>query len=135
MAQGQGQSGTLQKMIVENGSVTMELDLNRLNGIGSAIARPYPLQFTVAANSFFTILVFNDLLRGPEQGSIALIPAGVNAPGYSLPMSLGTSVRQLAVENFLPAQRLILPCATTRAGLSFSISKDISTITTAIRGH
>ena len=29
-------SGTLQKMIVENGSVTMDLDLNRLNGIGFA---------------------------------------------------------------------------------------------------
>lgn len=26
-------TGTLQKMIVENGSVTMDLDLNRLNGI------------------------------------------------------------------------------------------------------
>ena len=31
----QGQSGTLQKLIVENGSVTMNLDLNRLNGIES----------------------------------------------------------------------------------------------------
>ena len=29
-------TGTLQKMIVENGSVTMDLDLNRLNGISSA---------------------------------------------------------------------------------------------------
>ena len=29
-------TGTLQKMIVENGSVTMDLDLNRLNGINSA---------------------------------------------------------------------------------------------------
>jgi len=27
-----GATGTLQKMIVENGSVTMDLDLNRLNG-------------------------------------------------------------------------------------------------------
>src|SRR6202035_2581388 len=29
-------TGTLQKMIVQNGSVTMDLDLNRLNGINSA---------------------------------------------------------------------------------------------------
>ena len=29
-------TGTLQKMIVENGSVRMDLDLNRLNGINSA---------------------------------------------------------------------------------------------------
>ena len=38
VVQSQEHSGTLQKMIVENGSVTMDLDLNRLNGIGSAAA-------------------------------------------------------------------------------------------------
>src|SRR5205814_9121310 len=36
-------SGTLQKMIIENGSVTMDLDLNRLNGINSTSARPVAL--------------------------------------------------------------------------------------------
>jgi hypothetical protein len=46
-------TGTLQKMIVENGSVTMALDLNRLNGISFAFARPSTLQFTIAANSGF----------------------------------------------------------------------------------
>ena len=50
--QSQGQSGTLQKMIVQNGSVTMDLDLNRLNGIGAphckqpsdcnSLSRPIP---------------------------------------------------------------------------------------------
>ncbi len=39
VVQSQEHSGTLQKMIVENGSVTMDLDLNRLNGIGSAPAK------------------------------------------------------------------------------------------------
>ena len=62
-------------MIVENGSVTMDLDLNRLNGISSVAAKPTTLHFAAAANSFFTILVFNDLLRGPEPGSMALVPA------------------------------------------------------------
>ena len=33
-------TGTLQKMIVENGSVTMDLDLNRLNGINSDAKPP-----------------------------------------------------------------------------------------------
>src|ERR1043166_5424439 len=72
------QSGALQKMIVESGSVTMNFDVNRLNGISSTAQRFETLRFGVAANSFFPILVFNDLLRGPEPGSIALIPAGVN---------------------------------------------------------
>ena len=38
-------TGTFQKMIVENGSVTMDLDLNGLNGGSSLVARPITLQF------------------------------------------------------------------------------------------
>ena len=45
---GYAQSGTLQKMIVENASVTMELDLNGLNGSSSLVARPVTLQFAAA---------------------------------------------------------------------------------------
>jgi hypothetical protein len=102
---------TFQKMIVENGSVTMDLDLNGFNGSSSLVARPVALQFLVGANSFFPILVFNNLLRGPEPGSMALIPAGVDsvagigdagvdAPGYSsLPAAFGASFKQLVVEK------------------------------------
>src|SRR5256714_5829107 len=97
-------TGTLQKMIVESGSVTVDLDLNGFNGNSSLVARPATLQFVVGANSFFPILVFNNLLRGPEQGSMALVPAGVNAPGYSLPGTLGASVKQLLIEK-LPSDR------------------------------
>src|SRR5262245_35739502 len=95
----QGQAGTLQKMIIENGAVTMDLDLSQLNGIGSSPGRPTTLQFAVAANSFFPILVFNDLLRGPEPGSMALIPARVNASSYSLPAALQASLKQLVIER------------------------------------
>ena len=58
-------TGILQKMIVESGTVTMDLDLNRLNGIIAPTQKLETLRFAVAANSFFSILVFNDLLRGP----------------------------------------------------------------------
>src|SRR5205807_4219277 len=92
-------TGTLQKMIVESGSVTMDLDLNGFNGNSSLVARPATLQFVVGANSFFPILVFNILLRGPEQGSMTLVPAGVNASGYSLPAALGASLQQLVIEK------------------------------------
>src|SRR5713101_284211 len=97
-------TGTLQKMIVESGTVTMDLDLNGFNESSSLVARPATFQFAVGANSFFPILVFNDLLRGPEQGSMALVPAGVNAPGYSLPAPLGASLKQLVIEK-LPSDR------------------------------
>ena len=103
-------TGTFQKMIVENGSVTMDLDLNAFNGTGSLVARPVTLQFVIGANSFFPILVFNDLLRGPRPGSIALIPveAAPNALGAAgtslsqatlLPLQLATSLKQLVVEK------------------------------------
>src|SRR5437773_2848426 len=125
-----GQSGTLQKMIVESGTVTMDLDMDRLNADGSLAAKVVQLRFDVAANSFFSILVFNDLLRGPEQGSMALVPqAGVNAPGYSnLPIALARSLKQLVIENFLPTRRSILPCVTARRDSPFLILKETSTI-------
>ena len=69
----ESQTGTLEKMIVANGSVAMDLDLNRLNGTGSP-SQMNSLRFDVAPDSFFTILVFNNELRGPEPGSMALIP-------------------------------------------------------------
>src|SRR5213593_3648757 len=97
-------TGTLQKMIVESGSVTIDLDLNGFNGNSSLVARLVTLQFAVGANSFFPILVFNDLLRGPEPGSMTLIPAGVIAPGYTLPGTLGASLEQLVIEK-LPSDR------------------------------
>src|SRR5881394_128667 len=55
----EGGTGTFQKMLIENGSITMDLDLNGLNGSSSLVARPITLHFASAANSFFTILVFN----------------------------------------------------------------------------
>src|SRR5215469_11378161 len=93
-------TGTLQKMIVENGSVTLNVDLNGLNGSNALITRPVALQFTAATNSFFSILVFNDQLRGPESGSIALVPQG--RPVSLLPALLAASLKQLVVEK-LPA--------------------------------
>src|SRR5256884_5283349 len=97
-------TGILQKMIVESGSVPIDLDLNGFNGNSSLVASPATLQFAVGANSFFPILVFNNLLRGPEQGSMTLVPAGVNASGYSLPAALGASLQQLVIEK-LPSDR------------------------------
>src|SRR5947207_14955455 len=69
-------TGTLQKVIVENGSVTLNLDLNQLNGISHGTQNLQQVHFAVAANSFFPILIFNDLFRGIEPGSMTLIPTG-----------------------------------------------------------
>ena len=97
----------------------MDLDLNGLNGSGSLVARPVTLQFAVGANSFFPILVFNDLLRGPEPGSMTLIPAGVNAPGYSLPAALGASLKQLVIEKLPSGQGFDLALRDGNTGFTF----------------
>ena len=116
----QGGTGTLQKMIVQSGSVTMQLDLNRLNGISSVAERPTTLGFVAAANSFFSVLVFNDQLRGPEPGSIALVPAaGVNALGYSLPVALGASLKQLVIEKLSSDQSFDLAVRDAKTGFTF----------------
>jgi hypothetical protein len=93
----EGGSGTLQKMIVETGSVSMNLDLNRLNGSEALIKRPVTLNFDAAANSFFTIVVFNDLMHGLEPGSIALVSHVGAVPAF--PPHLAASLKQLVVEK------------------------------------
>src|SRR6059058_3740174 len=114
-------SGTLQKMIVDNASVTMELDLNGLNGSSSLVARPVTLHFAAAPNSFFPVLVFNDLLRGLQPGSMNLVPAaGVNAPGYSnLPAALNSSLKRLTVEKLPSGQGFDLAVRDSNTGFTF----------------
>jgi hypothetical protein len=117
-------TGTLQKMIVESGSVTMDLDLNRLNGINSAAQSLQQARFALGANSFFPVLVFNEQLRGPVPGSMALIPqAGVNASrtaGYSnLPATLRASLKQLAVEKLPSGQGADLAVRDSNTGFTF----------------
>src|SRR6516164_4446530 len=117
-------TGTLQKMIVENASVTLQLELNGLNGSSSLVARPVTLQFEAAANSFFAILVFNDLLRGLQPGSMALAlqnsSAGANAMGYgSLPAALRSSLKRLTVEKLPAGQGVDLAVRDSNTGFTF----------------
>ena len=118
-------TGTLQKMIVEDASVTMQLDLNGLNGSSSLVARPVTLHFAAAPNSFFPVLVFNDLLRGIQPGSMALAlqnssSAGVNAAGYTdLPAALRSSLKRLTVEKLPSGQGFDLAVRDSNTGFTF----------------
>ena len=118
-AENQGQAGTLQKMIIENGTITMDLDLSQLNGMGSAPGKSTTLQFAVAANSFFPILVFNGMVRGPEPGSMALIPAGINAAGYGLPATLRASLKQLVIERIPSGEGFDFAVRDGKTGFTF----------------
>src|SRR5438874_1307975 len=110
-------NGTLQKMIVENGSVTLNLDLNGLNGSNDLTTRPVSLQFVAATNSFLPILVFNNRLRGLEPGSIALVPQ--TRPNTLLPSVLAASLKQLVVQKLSPEAAFDLALRDARTGLTF----------------
>src|SRR6059058_4092151 len=110
-------NGTLQKMIVENGSVTLNLDLNGLNGSDALITRPLTLSFAAATNSFFSILVFNDLLRGPEPGSITLVPQV--RPNPLLPPALAAHLKQLVVQKLPSDAAFDLAVRDGKTGFTF----------------
>src|SRR5207248_2904001 len=113
----EGGTGTLQKMIVQNGSVTMDLDLNRLNAIGAGSQNAVTLQFSVAANSFFSVLVFNDLLRGPEEGSMTLIGQSRNLSGF--PAALSASINHLVLEKLASDDAFDLAVRDSNNGFTF----------------
>ena len=104
-------------MIVANGSVTVALDLDRLNG-GAAQqeSKWQSVRFEVGSNSFFTILVFNDILRGPEPGSMELI--GVNST--VLPPLLSASSDQLVIEKRPSNEPFELVVRDEKTGFDFS---------------
>lgn len=88
------ETGTLEKMIVANGTVAMDIDLSRMNG-GRSRFQQTTLRFDATPNSFFTILVFNGELRGLERGSMALIPQAE----ANLPAALSASYHQLTIDS------------------------------------
>ena len=116
-------SGTLQKMIVASGSATMDLDLDRINGIGSTTGRfetaPPPklseLHFAVAPNSFFPVLVFNNVLRGPKPGSMGLVPQN----NVVLPPALAASLKRLAIEKIGPSDPFDMSVRDAMSGFVF----------------
>ncbi len=76
-------TGTLEKLKIANGTLSLELDINRLNGIRSK-AQIQQLRFNVAPDSFLTSIAFNGEFRGLQSGSLTILPqeASAKAPAY-----------------------------------------------------
>src|SRR5436190_1287004 len=91
------QTETVEKLIAASGSVTMEVDLARLNDAVSTTeeSNPATLRFALPPDSFFTIIVTNDVFRGPLPGLTGLIPQNA----ANLPAPLNASFHQLVLEN------------------------------------
>src|SRR5436190_9252501 len=99
---GDEQTATLERMIVATGSVTLDLNLDRLKGIysGTEESKLDSFRFEVSPDSFFTIRVLNDVLRGPEPGSMGLIWGN----SRTLPEPLNASSNQLVIEKIRSGQ-------------------------------
>lgn len=92
-----GNTGALEKMIVANGNVTMELKLDRLNGTArrGRSAAASKLKFEAERDSFFTIVTFNNELRAMLPSSMKINPQEV----AGLPGKLNASYSQLVLET------------------------------------
>ncbi len=90
-------TGTLEKMIVMSGDVSMNLDLNKVNGnsLRSKSSISTNLRFDLERNSFFSVLIFNDELRTPLPSAMPLVAQ--DSP--SLRNRLGDAYKNLVVEK------------------------------------
>jgi hypothetical protein len=111
----QSESGTLEKMIVASGSVSMDIDLNRINGVSSTTRKLETLHFGVAPTSFFPVLVFNKVLRRAEAGSMALVPQN----NVALPAVLTGSVNRLTIEQAHPGEAFNMVVRDAMSGFVF----------------
>ena len=126
------QIATLERMIVATGEVKMDLDLDppmRFQG-GTETSKLESFHFEVSPNSFFTIRILNDALRGLEPGSMGLIW------DYSriLPEPLRASANQLVIEKIPSNQPFSLFLRDGRTGFRFlDIEANLTEYDTASR--
>src|SRR6478735_8840105 len=111
----QRESGTLQKMIVASGSVSIEIDVNRINGVNSTTRKLETLHFGVAPTSFFPVLVFNKVLRRAQTGSMALVPQN----NVALPAVLTASLNRLTIEQAHPGETFDMVIRDATSGFVF----------------
>jgi hypothetical protein len=109
-------TGTMKKMIVASGEVAIDLSLERISSksVGRSTT-PVKLRFDAEENSFFTIVTFNDELRGPLPSSMPLVPKD----SVSLPSLLGSSYGRLVIENLAPGGKYELAVRDASNGFTF----------------
>jgi len=110
----EGDTGTLEKMIVSSGNASLALDVSRLNG-GSSSARTSTINFMVQPDAFFTILAFNGEFRGALPSSMALTPQNMVA----VPARLNASLNQLVIESLAWGGDFELAVRDAQSGFTF----------------
>ncbi len=109
----EGQTGTLERMLVTNGTVFLDLDRNRLAPGHPEQSQLENLRFRIGANSFFTLRVFNHILRGPETGTLILVWENTR----DIPEPLNSSLHRLTIDRVPPADQFDLVLRDAQTGL------------------
>ena len=110
-------SGTLEKMIIANGNVAIDLNMSRISGTSPRAreSRSSSLRFDVERSSFFKTLVFNGEFRGVLPSSMDLAP--LNAA--DLPAKLKASYDDLVIESLPFGEHYELIIRDARTGFRF----------------
>ena len=126
-------TGTFQRMIAENGSVTMDLDLNRLNGINSVGEDPphcISLQLPIPFSLFWFLTIS---CAAPSRAQWHSSPKPNRF--HSFPLRSPHLSNSSSSKNFRQTRRSIWLCATPRLDSRFLRSKDTSMIINPKRGR
>lgn len=110
-------TGTLEKMIVADGSVAIDLNLARLNGTSPRAkgSTSSSLRFDIQSSSFFKALAFNGEFRGMLPSSMDLAPRST----ATLPTKLNASYGQLVIESLPWGEQYELIIRDAKSGFRF----------------
>ncbi len=90
----QGETGTLEKMIVSEGTINMTIDTGLLRGKAGRSTEA-SFKFDAEPNSFFTVFAFNDEFRGTLPSTMNLVPSQKS----EVPSALADSFETLMLES------------------------------------
>ena len=110
-----GNTGTLEKMIVASGEVSMQLNTSRLNGAKRVSATSSELRFETIPDSFFTTMIYNDELRATLPSSMGLVPQN----SVTVPAKLNASLKELVVEQLAWGGQYELVIRDGKTGFTF----------------
>lgn len=93
-----GETGRIEKLIVSEGRAVMNVELTSLRGTARGKRdNNGEVRFDLETNSFFTILTFNDELRGALPSAV-----GITADNKSAGDALFNSAKDVVIENLPP---------------------------------
>ncbi|HNU07691.1 MAG TPA: hypothetical protein PKO33_07990, partial [Pyrinomonadaceae bacterium] len=104
-------SGVLKKMIVARGNVVLNVDSSMTGRGDLKSGETIPMRFDIDPDSFFTVLVMNEMLRGPIPSSM-----NIDATDSKLPASMGG---QLSIESLAPTEPYELAIRDPKSGFTY----------------